>query len=46
MEPFVLMGGSIPYDIKVWRDLSGGALEAELDRMAGDACAFLKKLFA
>lgn len=46
MEPFVLMGGSIPYDIKVWRDLSGGASEAELDRIAGDACAFLKKLFA
>ncbi len=46
MEPFVLMGGSIPYDIKVWRDLSGGASEAELDRMAGDACAFLRKLFA
>ena len=46
MEPFVLMGGSIPSDIKVWRDLSGGASEAELDRMAGDACAFLKKLFA
>lgn len=46
MEPFALMGGSIPYDIKVWRDLSGGASEAELDRMAGDACAFLKKLFA
>ena len=46
MEPFVLMGGSIPYDIKAWRDLSGGASEAELDRMAGDACAFLKKLFA
>ena len=46
MEPFVLMGGSIPYDIKVWRDLSGGASEAELDRMAGDACAFLKKLFS
>lgn len=46
MEPFVLMGGSIPYDIKVWRDLSGGASEAELDRMAGDACVFLKKLFA
>ena len=46
MEPFVLMGSSIPYDIKVWRDLSGGASEAELDRIAGDACAFLKKLFA
>lgn len=46
MEPFVLMGGTIPYDIKVWRDISEGAGEAELDRMAGDACKFLKNLFA
>ena len=46
MEPFVLMGGSIPYDIKVWRDLSEGASVPELDRMAGDACKFLRNLFA
>lgn len=46
MEPFVLMGGSIPYDIKVWRDLSEGASVLELDRMAGDACKFLRSLFA
>lgn len=46
MEPFVLMGGTIPYDIKVWRDISEGASEADLDRMAGDACKFLKNLFA
>lgn len=44
MEPFVLMGGSIPYDIKVWRDLSGGADEAAMDRMAADACRFLRDL--
>ena len=46
MEPFVLMGGTIPYDIKVWRDLSGGAGEAGLDEMAGRACRFLKELTA
>ena len=46
MEPFVLMGGSIAYDIKVWRDLVPGATEADLDRMAGDACRFLKNLTA
>ena len=38
--------GSIPYDIKVWRDLSEGASVPELDRMAGDACKFLRSLFA
>ena len=46
MEPFVLMGGTIPYDIKVWRDLSGGAGETGLDEMAGRACRFLKELTA
>jgi len=46
MEPFVLMGGTIPYDIKVWRDLSRGADEAALDKMAGDACKFMKTLLS
>ena len=46
MEPFVLMGGSIPYDIKVWRDLSEGATEEELDRQAAAACAFLRSIMA
>lgn len=31
MEPFVRMGGGIGSDIKVWRDLSGGADEAKMD---------------
>ncbi len=44
MEPFILMGGSIPYDIKVWRDISGGADQAAMDKMAADACRFMKKL--
>ena len=32
MEPFVTMGGQIGDDIKVWRDLSGGADEAQMDK--------------
>lgn len=45
MEPFLLSGGSIAADIKVWRDLSGGADEAGMDMLAQSACAFLKKTF-
>lgn len=44
MEPFVLMGGTIPYDIKVWRELADDTSEENLDRMAADACRFLKNL--
>ncbi len=44
MEPFILTGGTIPYDIKVWRDLSGGADETEMDAMAANACRFMKTL--
>lgn len=44
MEPFLRMGGTIPYDIKVWRDLSRGADDQEMDRMAQQACRFLKNL--
>ncbi len=46
MEPFVQMGGQIGSDIKVWRDLSGGAGEAGLDEAAREALAFLKPIFA
>jgi len=34
MEPFVKMGGGIGSDIKVWRDLSGNADEAQMDEDA------------
>ncbi len=40
MEPFVKMGGTVGSDIKVWRDLSEGANEAEMDRDAQDALIF------
>ena len=41
MEPFLLKGGSVGKDIKVWRDLSNGADEAKMDQMLADAVKFL-----
>ena len=39
------MGGSIAYDIKLWRDLSRGESEAVRDQRAADAWhAFLRDL--
>ena len=40
LEPFVKMGGTVGSDIKVWRDLSGGADEARLDEDARRGLAF------
>ena len=40
MEPFVRMGGEVGSDIKVWRDISKGAGERELDEDARAALAF------
>lgn len=45
MEPFMKPGGKIGSDIKVWRDLSGGADEAEMDRMMANAVKFLHSSF-
>ena len=45
MEPFVLMGGVVGQDVKVWRDLSNGATEAELDRDAKNALQFQRYIF-
>jgi D-psicose/D-tagatose/L-ribulose 3-epimerase len=42
MEPFVKMGGPVGRDIKMWRDLSGGADEAAMDKAAAAACAFIR----
>lgn len=42
MEPFVKSGGTIGNDIKVWRDLSNGATEAQLDEDARAALAFCR----
>ena len=40
MEPFVRMGGQVGADIKVWRDISRGADEAQLDDDARRALEF------
>jgi D-psicose/D-tagatose/L-ribulose 3-epimerase len=40
MEPFVKMGGGVGSDIKVWRDLSDNAGEAQLDEDARQGLAF------
>ena len=40
MEPFVLQGGTIGREIKVWRDLSDNADEARLDQEAKKALEF------
>ncbi|MCL2367991.1 MAG: sugar phosphate isomerase/epimerase [Oscillospiraceae bacterium] len=45
MEPFVLQGGPVGKDIKVFRDLSGGATEAEMDAAVKESLAFLKANF-
>ncbi len=45
MEPFVLMGGEVGSDIKIWRDISKGASEEQLDKDAAESVAFLRKTF-
>jgi D-psicose/D-tagatose/L-ribulose 3-epimerase len=40
MEPFVKMGGQVGNDIRVWRDLSDNADEAQMDEAARKALAF------
>jgi len=45
MEPFVTMGGQVGTDIKVWRDLSGGANPEEMDRKIGESLKFLRQNF-
>ena len=41
--PFVKPGGQVGQDIKVFRDLSGGADEAEMDAMAKEALEFIRE---
>jgi D-psicose/D-tagatose/L-ribulose 3-epimerase len=43
MEPFVLMGGQVGMDIKVWRELLPGASEKELDKEAADSVSYIKE---
>ncbi len=45
MEPFMKPGGAVASDIKVYRDLSNGANEEQMDKMIADSLVFLKKQF-
>jgi D-psicose/D-tagatose/L-ribulose 3-epimerase len=42
MEPFVKAGGTVGRDIRVWRDLSSGANEAQMDTDAAEALRFCR----
>ncbi|HJD24508.1 MAG TPA: dolichol monophosphate mannose synthase, partial [Firmicutes bacterium] len=43
MEPFIRMGGQVGKDIKIFRDISGGADDAEMDRLAAASAAFVRR---
>lgn len=45
MEPFVKEGGTVGSDIKVWRDLSNGADERQMDEAIRESLQFVKKQF-
>ncbi len=45
MEPFVLMGGQVGSDIKIWHDISNGASMEKLDQDAANSVAFLRHVF-
>jgi len=45
MEPFVLEGGKVGSDIKVWRDLSNGADEAGMDQQIKEGLRVLRTNF-
>jgi len=42
MEPFVMSGGQVGGDIKVWRDLAADLSEEALDREAAESVKFLR----
>ena len=45
MEPFVMQGGTIGSEIKVWRDLVSNATEEKLDADAKEALNFIRQTF-
>ena len=45
MEPFLIKGGEVGRDIRVWRDLSGGADEEKLDQYLKTSLKFLRERF-
>ena len=44
-EPFLLAGGKVGADIKVWRDLSNGADDEQMDKYLTESMKFLKEKF-
>jgi len=45
MEPFVLPGGQVGRDIRLWRDLSRGSSAKQLDENARESLQFVKSVF-
>ena len=45
MEPFVTMGGQVGKDIHIWRDISQGASQHELDTAVQESVIFLRNTF-
>lgn len=43
MEPFILKGGQVGRDIRVWRDLSEQATPEQMDQYIKESLVFLKK---
>lgn len=43
MEPFLLKGGEVGRDIRVWRDLSNHASPEQMDQYIKDSLVYLKK---
>ncbi|MGO5052065.1 D-psicose 3-epimerase [Lachnospiraceae bacterium LCP25S3_G4] len=43
MEPFLLSGGQVGHDIRVWRDLSNNADGDMMDQYISDSLVYLKK---
>lgn len=45
MEPFVSMGGQVGQDIRIWRDISHGATEEQLDQDAAASVKYLRGIW-
>jgi sugar phosphate isomerase/epimerase len=45
MEPFVLMGGQVGMDIKIWRELLPETGEKDLDKAASESLVFIRQIF-
>ena len=45
MEPFLLAGGPVGRDIRVWRDLSNGATPEQMDAEIRKSLAYLRECF-